>query len=34
MHFAEQHQLAARFLLRQSNGLREVSTSAFKAMLQ
>ena len=34
MHFAEQHQLAARFLLRESGGLREVSTSAFKAMLQ
>ncbi|WP_426209383.1 FAD:protein FMN transferase [Massilia sp. TWP1-3-3] len=34
MHFAEQHRLAARFLLRGPSGLEEVSTTAFKAMLQ
>ena len=34
MRFAEERQLAARFLLRAPNGLREVSTTAFKAMLQ
>ena len=34
MHFAEQHQLAARFLLRGPGGLDEVSSTAFKAMLQ
>ena len=34
MRFAEQHQLAARFLLRGANGLQETSTTAFKAMLQ
>jgi thiamine biosynthesis lipoprotein len=34
MRFAEQHQLAARFLLRGASGLQETSTTAFKAMLQ
>ncbi len=34
MRFAEQHQLAARFLLRGASGLQEMSTTAFKAMLQ
>ena len=34
MRFAEQHQLPARFLLRGPDGLREVSSTAFKAMLQ
>jgi thiamine biosynthesis lipoprotein len=34
VRFAEEHQLPARFLLRGPDGLREVSTTAFKAMLQ
>ncbi len=34
LRFAEAHQLAARFLLRGPDGLEEVSTAAFKAMLQ
>jgi thiamine biosynthesis lipoprotein len=34
MRFAEQHQLAARFLLRGPEGLEEASSTAFKAMLQ
>jgi thiamine biosynthesis lipoprotein len=34
IRFAEEHQLAARFLLRGGKGLQEVSTTAFKAMLQ
>lgn len=34
MQFAEERQLAARFLIRGPGGLREVSTTAFKAMLQ
>lgn len=34
LRFAQTRQLAARFLLRDSTGLREVSTSAFKDMLQ
>jgi thiamine biosynthesis lipoprotein len=34
MRFAEQHQLAARFLLRGPDGLEEASSTAFKAMLQ
>ena len=34
LRFAEEYQLAARFLLRGQEGLEEVSTAAFKAMLQ
>ena len=34
IRFAEDRHLAARFLLRGRNGLQEVSTAAFKAMLQ
>ncbi len=34
LRFAEAHRLAARFLLRGPDGLEEVSTAAFKAMLQ
>lgn len=34
LRFAQERQLAARFLLRGPTGLHEVSTSAFKAMLQ
>lgn len=34
LRFAEQHQLAARFLLRRPDGLAEASSTAFKAMLQ
>ena len=34
IRFAEERQLAARFLLRGPGGLKEISTAAFKAMLQ
>jgi thiamine biosynthesis lipoprotein len=34
MRFAEQQQLAARFLVRRAGGVEEHSSSAFKAMLQ
>jgi hypothetical protein len=32
--FAEQRGLAARFLVRDGNGLREVDTPAWRALLQ
>jgi thiamine biosynthesis lipoprotein len=34
MRLAEEHQLAARFLLRGAHAMEEISSTAFKAMLQ